>query len=143
MDDLNRFLIAHESDYKYALEEIKNGYKIGHWMWYIFPQLRGISSSEKSYYYGIKDLNEAKEYLENDILREHLLEISEALLKLDTDNAQEIFGFTDNLKLKSSMTLFNYVSPDIEIFQKVLDKFYNSEKDDFTLYLIESRSRIK
>ncbi len=136
MDNLERFIKAHEHDYERALEEIKNGHKESHWMWYIFPQIRGLGGSEMSYYYGIANLEEARSYLENDLLRNHLIEITEALLKIDSDNILDILEYPDNLKLRSCMTLFSYIAPDILVFKKVIDKYYG-ECDKNTLSLIK------
>lgn len=133
--DLERFLKAQERDYATALNEIKNGRKTSHWIWYIFPQISGLGFSSTSKYYSIKDRNEAIEYLNNKTLKNRLIEICEALLCLDNNDATYIMGYPDDLKLKSSMTLFNEVS-DIDIFKKVLDKFYNGEKDEMTISLL-------
>ena len=134
-NDLERFLKAQDKDYKQALKEIKKGRKTSHWIWYIFPQIAGLGFSSTSKYYSIKDKNEAIEYLKNDTLRNRLIEICEALLSLDSDDATYIMGYPDDLKLKSSMTLFGEVS-DIDVFEKVLDKFYNGEKDEMTISLL-------
>ena len=136
MNDLNRFIIAQEESYQIALKEIKNGYKETHWIWFIFPELKDLGRSDTALYYGIKDLNEAKRYLKNDYLRNNLIEISEALLKLD-DNITDILGYPDNLKVKSCMTLFYYADSNIEIFKKVIDKFYSGEFDNNTIKIIE------
>lgn len=133
--DLERFLKVQERDYEVALNEIKNGRKTSHWIWYIFPQIAGLGFSSTSKYYSIKDKNEAIEYLNNKTLRNRLIEICEALLLLDSNDATYVMGYPDDLKLKSSMTLFNEVS-DIDIFKKVLDKFYNGEKDEMTISLL-------
>lgn len=134
-NDLERFLKAQEKDYEQALNEIKNGRKIGHWIWYIFPQIAGLGFSSTSKYYSIKDKNEAIEYLKNKTLKNRLIEICEALLSLESDDATYVMGYPDDLKLKSSMTLFDEVS-DIDVFKKVLDKFYNGEKDEMTISLL-------
>lgn len=126
--NLDRFIKAHKEDYEQALKEIKNGRKLTHWMWYIFPQITGLGMSETAKYYEIKSLEEAKAYLNNELLKSHLIEISNALLELYTNNPIEVFGDVDSLKLKSSMTLFSYVS-DNEIFNKVIDKYFNGNKD--------------
>lgn len=133
--DLERFLKAQERDYATALNEIKKGRKTSHWIWYIFPQIAGLGFSSTSKYYSIKDKNEAIEYLNNKILRNRLIEICEVLLSLENNDATYVMGYPDDLKLKSSMTLFNEVS-DIDIFKKVLDKFYNGEKDEMTISLL-------
>lgn len=136
MPDLQRFISAQEKDYTIALGEIKNGRKKSHWMWYIFPQIRGLGFSETSKFYAIKDKNEAEEYLTDPLLGSRLIEISNALLSLTTDNAGEIFGNPDDLKLRSSMTLFASVKNDNPVFQSVLDKFFKGEKDKKTLELL-------
>lgn len=133
--NLYRFIDKQELYYSTALEEIKSGKKISHWMWYIFPQLKDLGSSYTSKYYGIEDLNEARAYLENELLREHLIEITSELLKLDND-IEEILGFPDNLKLNSSMTLFYYAS-NYKLFKDVVDKFYGGNFDVLTKNIIK------
>ena len=134
-NDLERFLKAQDKDYEQALKEIKKGRKTSHWIWYIFPQIAGLGFSSTSKYYSIKDKNEAIEYLKNNTLKNRLIEICEALLSLESDDATSVMGYPDDLKLKSSMTLFSEVS-DIDVFKKVLDKFYNGEKDEMTISLL-------
>lgn len=128
MENLNRYLEAQKYDYEQALQEIKNGKKESHWMWYMFPQITGLGRSDTAKYYEIKSLSEAKEYLNNEILKNRLIEMCQSLLNLKNDDPIEIFGPIDALKLKSSMTLFSYVS-DNDIFNQVLEKFYNNEHD--------------
>jgi len=135
--NLDRFKEAQRVDYPIALEEIKNGYKKSHWMWYIFPQLKDLGYSPTAKYYGIDGKEEAIAYLTDEILRSRLIEISKALLSLETSNATEIFGYPDDMKLKSSMTLFYLVSGD-EIFKKVLDKFFDGDIDKKTEKLLYS-----
>ena len=132
MRDLNRFIKAQEKTYEKALNEIKNGHKETHWMWYIFPQIKGLGYSETSKYYAINDISEARQYLNHPILSKRLIEICNELLKLDCDNPNIIFGYPDDMKLKSSMTLFKYVSKDINIFNELLDKFFNGKEDEKT-----------
>lgn len=134
-NDLERFLKAQEKDYDIALNEVRSGRKKSHWIWYIFPQISGLGFSSTSKYYSIKDKKEAEDYLKNKVLRNRLLEISNALLELDSDDATYIMGYPDDLKLKSCMTLFSLVS-DEEVFQKVLNKFYDGEKDEMTISLL-------
>ncbi|MBQ8798683.1 MAG: DUF1810 domain-containing protein [Lachnospiraceae bacterium] len=140
--DLNRFIVAQERDYAIALQEIKSGYKRSHWMWYIFPQISGLGHSAIAKKYEIVDLEEAKMYMENTYLRSNLIEISRALLECDNDDAEEIMGFPDNLKLCSSMTLFEIVAPDIEEFRAVLDKFFDGNRDKRTIELVKSKRKI-
>ena len=124
MSDLSRFHQAQKYDYDIALQEIKNGRKESHWMWYIFPQIQGLGYSSTAQYYAISDMAEAKAYLKDNVLRCRLVEISQALLDLPANDAMEVFGVPDNMKLRSSMTLFSMAAPEISVFQKVLDKFF-------------------
>ena len=137
MHDLNRFLKAQEQDYEIALSEIKSGHKRSHWIWYIFPQVKGLGFSSTSEFYGIDGLSEAKEYIDNEVLRTRLIEISEALLTLESSNARDVMGYPDDLKLRSSMTLFAEAAPEIDVFKKVLDKFFDGEKDQRTIEKIK------
>ena len=138
--DLDRFKKAQDLDYPYALEEIKNGRKQSHWMWYIFPQLKALGFSSTAQYYGISGIEEAKAYIADDLLRKRLIEISEALLSLKTSNATQVMGYPDDLKLKSCMTLFNEAAPEIEIFAKVLDKYFAGQKDTKTLEVLGKKN---
>ena len=137
MYDLKRFIKAQEGAFEIALSEVKSGVKCSHWMWYIFPQIRGLGYSYTSYKYGIEDINEAKEYMKNDYLKNNLLSICGALLELETSDARAVFGFPDDIKLKSSMTLFEIASPEYDVFQKVLDKYFNGQRDDKTIELLK------
>lgn len=141
MNNLKRFTEAQYRDYEQALKEIKNGRKESHWMWYIFPQLKGLGRSYTSDFYGIVDLDEAKAFLQDPYLGKNLQEISEALLNLDNDNATQIMGRPDDMKLKSSMTLFACADPENAVFEKVLEKFYNGHKDGRTLKMLSKESR--
>ena len=133
---LSRFLDAQKDTYTIALNEIKKGRKSSHWMWYIFPQIRGLGFSETSKYYAIKDKSEAQEYLNHEILGQRLIEISTALLQLETNNSVTVFGSIDSVKLKSSMTLFSLLENTNPVFQKVLDKFFGGEKDEKTIRIL-------
>ncbi len=135
-DDLERFLIAQQTYYRTALQEIKNGRKRSHWMWFIFPQIVGLGHSETARYYAIKNMEEAKAYMEDYTLSSNLIEISEALLQIKSNDALEVMGWPDNLKLKSSMTLFSLAKPECEVFQKVLDKFFRGERDQKTVEIL-------
>lgn len=135
--DITRFIEAQGENYERALREIKCGRKRSHWMWYIFPQLKGLGRSAISAYYGINGLSEAKEYLSHPLLGNRLREISEALLELDSNDAHDIFGFPDDMKLRSCMTLFNKVSPN-DVFKEVLNKFYEGKVDYKTLKLLQN-----
>ena len=131
--NLDRFKKAQASDYATALTEIKNGRKESHWMWYIFPQLKGLGFSSMAEFYGIDGLAVAKAYIADELLRGHLVEISDALLVVASSDAREVMGYPDDLKLKSCMTLFMVAAPELEVFGKVLEKFFGGEKDLKTL----------
>ena len=133
--NLERFKKAQEKDYSRALEEIRNGYKESHWMWYIFPQIAGLGMSYTAQLYSIADIDEARRYIEHPVLGERLIEISRALLTLESSDAGAVMGYPDDLKLRSCMTLFAQVSDD-PVFKAVLDKFYGGRADTRTLELL-------
>jgi uncharacterized protein (DUF1810 family) len=139
MNNLERFIDAQGSSYPVALSEIKNGKKQSHWMWFIFPQVEGLGFSATSKYYAIKDIHEAGEFLKHPILGQRLIQISHELLNLESNDAHKIFGSPDDLKLKSSMTLFSLVHNADPVFQLVLDKFFKGSKDSKTLQIIDNR----
>jgi uncharacterized protein (DUF1810 family) len=140
--DLNRFLNAQEKDFKNALAEIKSGKKESHWMWYIFPQIKELGFSQMSIYYSIQNIKEAKDYLDHPILGSRLKEITLEVLALQENNATRVFGNPDNLKLKSSMTLFASVdTSDDNIFEKVLQKFFKRQFDEKTIDLIKNSKK--
>lgn len=124
--------------YEQALGEIRRGRKVSHWIWYIFPQIRGLGHSSTAQYYALDSLEEAKEYLEDLLLRERLIEISEALLEQE-GNIEGIVGYVDAMKVRSCMTLFSQADPEIEVFGKVLDKFYGGKPDQKTLQIIQKQ----
>ena len=136
MNDLSRFHEAQKNDYASALANVRAGKKRSHWIWYIFPQITGLGDSPPSRHYAIKSLEEAADYLRDPVLGGHLIEISEALLALDSCNPLEVMGPPDDLKLRSCMTLFREADPSCEVFQKVLDKFYHGEPDTKTLKIL-------
>ena len=135
--NLERFIKIQKEDCAMALKEIKNGRKRNHWMWYIFPQLKGLGTSAMSKYYGLENLEEAKEYYNNNYLRKNLLEITKALLSLDNTNIESILGYPDNLKLLSCMTLFEIVDEHEKVFSQILDKYYKGKRDTNTINLIK------
>lgn len=132
---IERFIQAQNDVYLRALEEIKSGRKQTHWMWFIFPQIKGLGLSMTSIFFSIKDAEEAKEYLKHPLLGQRLREISHALLELKTDNATVVFGSTDAMKLRSCMTLFDVVDPET-VFDKVLLKFFEGKRDEKTLNIL-------
>src|SRR5213075_2588945 len=125
-----------EHDYARALGEIRGGQKRTHWMWYIFPQLDGLAHSSTSKHFSIKSAEEAKAYLAHPVLGLRLLECVEALLRLEGRSAGDIFGYPDDLKLKSCATLFAAVSPAGSVFGRLLEKYYAGGRDDKTLQMI-------
>ena len=135
--DLNRFIEAQKLSYATALSEIRAGKKRSHWMWYIFPQIVGLGFSEMSRFYGIINKAEASAYLQHPVLGNRLLEISKELLRLKSNNAGEIFGSPDDLKLKSSMTLFSSLDNTDPVFNAILIKFFNGSKDEKTLIILK------
>ncbi len=136
--NLDRFIQAQEYSYENALVEIKNGFKCTHWMWYIFPQLKNLGRSPTAKYYGIENLEEAKAYLSHPVLGARLKEISKALLALETSNPYEVMGDIDGLKLCSSMTLFAEIEGYDSVFGKVIDKYYDGNKDTQTIQILRS-----
>ena len=139
MYNIDRFVNMHKLNYEVALQEIKNGYKSSHWMWYIFPQLKELGSSSTSKFYGLDGIEEVKEYMENDYLKNNMLEICNELLKQD-GGIRYIMGYPDYLKLNSYMTLFEYVFPKEKVFSKVIDKFYKGKRDKMTLDILKENN---
>lgn len=133
---MNRFLTAQKNVYEKALAEITKGKKRTHWMWFIFPQLYGLGQSEMSIFYGIKDIEEAKEYLANPVLGGRLVESSKALLGHSGKSAIEIMGDIDAVKLRSAMTLFAVISEENSVFHQVLRQFYKGKMCAKTLRLL-------
>lgn len=134
--DLERFRSAQKNSYESALTEMKRGRKNGHWMWYIFPQISGLGMSATSLFYGVRDLQEARDYMADPVLGPRLIEISEALLRIDTNDPMDVFWYPDDLKLRSCMTLFAVAAPEETVFRKVLDKFFNGRMDRATLEIL-------
>lgn len=135
--NLSRFLKAQENAYPIALKELQEGRKRSHWMWYIFPQLKHLGRSYNSKFYGISGIEEAAAYLQHPILGPRLREVSETILNLSGNDAKEIFGSVDALKLKSSMTLFDIVQPN-DIFAQALDKFFYGQRDNSTIRILQN-----
>ena len=135
--DLERFVKAQEYDYPVALREIKAGHKRSHWIWYIFPQLKGLGRSHRAQVYGIEDIGEARAYLEHEVLGARLREICGALMQLESSDPSEVMGgYPDDLKLQSCMTLFAAISEDNSVFHRVLDKFFGGQTDAKTLAML-------
>ena len=138
--NLNRFIEAQSSSYEAAMLELSFGEKTGHWMWYIFPQIDGLGSTDVTKLYSIKSLKEASAYLEHPILGQRLIESCEILLSLDAPSISNVMGFPDDLKLRSSMTLFEYISKPDSIFKKVLTQYFDDNFDDASLEILKKIS---
>lgn len=138
-DDFNleRFVLAQRNVYSQVLSEIIRGRKTSHWMWFIFPQVKGLGRSYESQLYGIGDLSEARAYLAHEVLGNRLRECVSALLRIENRTALEIFGPIDEMKLRSSLTLFNAASEEA-IFDQAIDRYFNGQTDDLTLGILGS-----
>jgi uncharacterized protein (DUF1810 family) len=141
--DLSRFVEAQEVSYEQALAEIRSGQKQSHWMWYVFPQFEGLGFSPTARRYAIKSLAEAKAYLNHPVLGPRLRECGEAALGVEGRSAHEIFGFPDDLKLRSCATLFAEVAPPGSMFDRLLDKYFGGQGDEKTLQLLGTRPGAK
>ena len=138
--DLNRFVDAQQGVYERAMAELRAGRKQSHWMWFTFPQFEGLGSSPTSQRYAIKSLDEARAYLDHQTLGPRLIECAETVLALNSDSATDVFGYPDDLKLKSSATLFAVVSGPASVFERLLQKFFNGNHCELTLSLVRSFS---
>ena len=132
---LERFIEAQEKDYEIAYKEISKGKKQSHWIWYIYPQIQGLGMSFMDKEYSIKSIKEARDYTKNEKLYNNLIEMTELLLKIEHNNIKEVMWYPDDLKLRSCMTLFFAITGN-EIFEKVIDKFYEGEKDLRTINIL-------
>lgn len=138
--ELIRFIEAQEIIYNKVIIELRNGHKESHWMWFIFPQIEGLGTSLTAIRYSIKNIEEAKAYLNHPVLGPRLLECTAILLDIQGKSADEIFGFPDYLKLQSCMTLFSIVSPPESVFAQVLEKYFKNKKDDRTIDILNKQS---
>ena len=135
---MERFIEAQERHYQLALTEVQAGKKQSHWIWYIFPQMRGLGRSYFAHMYGIRDREEAEEYLNHEVLGKRLREITAALLAHEERTAEEIFGDLDAMKVRSCMTLFDIISPE-DIFSEVLRRFYSNTRCEITIAMLSKR----
>jgi uncharacterized protein (DUF1810 family) len=140
-NSLARFLTAQDGVYDQALAEVRAGRKRSHWMWFVFPQLQGLGVSAMARRFAISGAAEARDYLRHPVLGARLVEISEAVLALDGRTAREVFGTPDDLKLRSSATLFARISPDGSVFHKVLDTYFDGQADPRTLQLLDDADK--
>jgi uncharacterized protein (DUF1810 family) len=131
--DLQRFVDAQEPIYGAVLDELRGGHKRSHWIWFVFPQLRGLGRSPTAQHYGISSLDEARAYLAHAVLGPRLRECTRLVAAIDGRSAEDIFGWPDNIKVRSSMTLFAHATGDDADFRAVLDKFYGGVQDPATV----------
>jgi len=141
--NLDRFIMAQQRDYPYAFEEIKNGKKVSHWIWYIFPQLKELGKRFTAKYYGIDGIEEATAYWQNDYLRNNLVEITKLLLRHRDKSAYQIMGESsiDETKLRSCMTLFSMVEGSDKIFSEIIDIFFDGKPDSETLNYLQGKQK--
>ena len=138
--DLQRFVDAQDGVYERALAELRRGRKTSHWMWFVFPQLRGLGRSAMAYEYGIASLDEARAYLAHALLGPRLVECTAAVNAVEGRSAHEIFGSPDDMKFHSSMTLFARASPATAEFSAALDIYFAAEPDERTIRLLEQHA---
>jgi uncharacterized protein (DUF1810 family) len=138
---LGRFVAAQEEIHDAALGELRRGRKEGHWMWLVFPQLQGLGNSPTAQYYAIGSLDEARAYLAHPVLGTRLLQCCEAILRLTGKSASAIFGYPDELKLRSCMTLFAQVAGSHQEFARVIEKYFRGQPDQRTLDLLATLHR--
>ena len=139
--NLERFVLAQKATYDRALSEIRNGRKQSHWMWFIFPQFQGLGVSSTSQEFAIKCLDEANAFLLHPVLGPRLRECAEAVLYLQNRTAFEVFGWPDEMKLRSCATLFARVAPQGSVFEKLLEIYFDGKPDEATLRLIRTANR--
>ena len=137
METLERFRPMHGQSFEKALAEIRRGYKQSHWMWYIFPQLKGLGRSSTAQYYGLDGLEEARRFAADPVLGGNLRTITQALLDQPMRNAHAVFGGTDAMKLRSCMTLFELADPDCVLYAQVIGEFFGGSRDRKTLDLVK------
>lgn len=137
--NLRRFIEAQEQSpgYESVVNELRSGQKCGCWMWYIFPQIKGLGQTPISQKYAISSLEEAQKYLEHPILGSRLRECTQLVMKVDGRSAEQIFNYPDYLKFRSSMTLFACSMPDNSIFQDALFKYFAGQSDPLTLAILK------
>lgn len=134
--NVQRFIDAHNKYYGVAKQELSAGKKKSHYMWFIFPQIQGLGYSETAIYYAIENIDEAKAYLNNDLLKSHMEELINILLNLETSDAYDIFGEPDDKKFRSSLTLFKAADPENPIYAQALEKFFDGKEDSMTIAIL-------
>jgi uncharacterized protein (DUF1810 family) len=138
-EGVERFLDAQEPICGQVVEELRRGRKTGHWMWFVFPQLRGLGRSPTAQFYGLASADEARAYLAQPVLGQRLRQCVDLVLAVDGRSVHDIFGSPDDLKLRSSLTLFDHVAPHDPVFGRALDRLFGGVRDDRTLALLGHR----
>jgi uncharacterized protein (DUF1810 family) len=138
--DLQRFRTAQDNVYQDACAELRAGQKRSHWMWFVFPQIRGLGSSSMAQFYGVSSGDEARAFLNDPVLGQRLRECTRLINQVEGRSVQQIFGSVDALKLRSSMTLFAHIAPEEPLFRRALDKFFDGAADDRTLHMLAGPS---
>jgi uncharacterized protein (DUF1810 family) len=136
--NLDRFLFAHYKIYSTVVEELKAGIKTSHWMWFIFPQVESLGRTQMAKMYGIKSVAEAKAYVSHPLLGSRIQEFTDLVLAIDEKSANDIFDFPDDLKFRSSMTLFLRAAPQIDLFQRAINKYYDGHQDKLTIGFLDA-----
>jgi len=137
--DLERFVKAQNPEWNSILSELREGDKRGHWMWFVFPQLKGLGSSPNANHFGITSRAEAKAYLDHSILGPRLLECTTLVNSVEGRSIEAIFGEIDAMKFRSSVTLFSEVASDNEVFEEAIKKYYRGEADQLTLKMLKAK----
>ena len=141
MWNLERFVFAQQRNYGDALRELRSGKKRSHWIWYVFPQIRGLGDSFMSRKYALSGLEEARAYLAHPVLGPRLLECCQAVLSIPSGDPWAVFGSPDDMKFRSCLTLFALAQPSQPVFEELLDKFYDGQKDPCTIQILEQMEK--
>ena len=139
---LERFIKAQEGIYDIALSELQTGRKHSHWMWFIFPQIDGLARSSTAAYFAIRSIDEAKAYLEHPVLGSRLRECTSTLLNLNHASASDVFGYPDDLKFCSSMTLFDHAASEFDLFEDAIIRYCAGERDPKTLAILHGKTKL-
>jgi len=131
--NLQRFVDAQSAVYHNVRSELKSGRKTSHWMWFIFPQIRGLGSSPMAARFAVSSLDEARAYLQHPVLESRLIECCKLVVEIEEGDVHEIFGYTDDLKFHSSITLFAHADPGNTVFKEALEKYFGGKEDQATL----------
>ena len=140
--NLDRFVVAQEKTYPAVVKELKTGMKVSHWMWFVFPQIAGLGRTANAGKYAINTLDEAQAYLLHPLLGRRLQQCTELVLAIEGKSASDIFGYPDDIKFRSSMTLFQRAAPHRDIFQRAINKYYDGHQDALTIKFLDAGSSL-